>query len=126
MSLKDFVADAKSRINEVDVDAAEKLIAEGYKVLDVREPAEHNSIAIEDSINVPRGVLEPAADLEYPKANPELRDQRDQKWFNTLCNRWPRSLSGRCSTKNGVFFSDKYSWRYDSLERSWETHHCAY
>jgi rhodanese-related sulfurtransferase len=84
MSLKDFVTDAKSRINEVDVDTAEKLIAEGYLVLDVREPAEHDSLAIEDSINVPRGVLEPAADLEYPKANPELRDQRDQKWL-VLC-----------------------------------------
>lgn len=84
MSLKDFISDAKSRIKEVDVDKAEQLIAEGYKVLDVREPSEHNSIAIDDSINVPRGVLEPAADLEYPKSNPDLRDHRDQNWL-ILC-----------------------------------------
>lgn len=84
MGLMDFVMDAKSRIKEVDVITAENLISEGYKILDVREPAEHNQLAIEDSINVPRGVLEPSADLQYPKANPELRDNRDAKWL-VLC-----------------------------------------
>ncbi|HIQ07369.1 MAG TPA: sulfurtransferase, partial [Thiotrichaceae bacterium] len=66
--LIDFVMDAKSRIKEVDVEKAEQLLSEGYKVLDVREPSEHNQLAIENSLNVPRGVLEPAADLQYPKA----------------------------------------------------------
>ena len=84
MGLMDFIMDAKSRIKEVDVNAAEKLIKEGYKVLDVREPAEHNQIAISDSVNIPRGVLEPAADLNYPQANPSLRDNRDAKWL-VLC-----------------------------------------
>ncbi|MCK5726810.1 MAG: rhodanese-like domain-containing protein [Thiotrichaceae bacterium] len=84
LGLMDFVIDAKSRIKEVDVIIAEELIAQGYKVLDVREPSEHNQLAIENSINVPRGVLEPAADLQYPKANPELRDSRDSKWL-VLC-----------------------------------------
>jgi len=84
MGLMDFVMDAKSRIKEVDVIEAEVLIKDGYKVLDVREPAEHNQLAIDNSINVPRGVLEPAADLNYPKANPELRDHRDDKWL-VLC-----------------------------------------
>ena len=84
MSLMDFISDAKSRIKEVSVDQAETLLTEGYKVLDVREPSEHNSMAIEGSINVPRGVLEPSADMNYPKANPELRDHRDQAWL-VLC-----------------------------------------
>ncbi len=84
MGLMDFIMDAKSRIKEVDVDMAEKLLAKDYKLLDVREPAEHNHIAIADSINVPRGVLEPAADLNYPNANPDLRDNRDAKWL-VLC-----------------------------------------
>ena len=81
LGLMDFIKDAKSRIKEVDIDAAESLIAEGYKVLDVREPAEHNSGAIDGSLNVPRGILEAAADLQYPKANPAIRDQRDAKWL---------------------------------------------
>ena len=84
MGLIDFVQDAKSRIKEVDVDTAEKLIAEGYKVLDVREPSEHDNLAIKGSVNVPRGVLEPAADLQYPGANPDLRDHRDTQWL-VLC-----------------------------------------
>ncbi|MGV6809655.1 MAG: rhodanese-like domain-containing protein [bacterium] len=81
MGLMDFVKDAKSRITEVDVSEAVRLISEeGYKVLDVREPAEVAAGAIEGALNVPRGVLEPAADLQYPGANPALRDARDAKW----------------------------------------------
>jgi len=88
--LIDFVMDAKSRIKEVDVEKAEQLLSEGYKVLDVREPSEHNQLAIENSLNVPRGVLEPAADLQYPKANPDLRDSRDAQWL-VLCATGGRS-----------------------------------
>ena len=88
--LIDFVMDAKSRIKEVDVEKAEQLLSEGYKILDVREPSEHNQLAIENSLNVPRGVLEPAADLQYPKANPDLRDSRDAQWL-VLCATGGRS-----------------------------------
>lgn len=81
MGLMDFVKDAKSRIKEVDVTEAARLInEEGYKVLDVREPAEVAAGAIEGALNVPRGVLEPAADLQFPGANPALRDARDANW----------------------------------------------
>ena len=80
-SFMNFVADAKSRIKEVDIDTAEQLIAEGYKVLDIREPHEYIISRIRDSINVPRGVLEPAADLEFAGANPALRDARDDHWL---------------------------------------------
>ena len=81
MSLMDFIKDAKSRIKEVDIDAAEGLIAQGYKVLDVREPAEHAAGAIDGSLNVPRGILEAAADLEFAKGNPALRDGRESQWL---------------------------------------------
>ena len=81
LTLMDFVKDAKSRIKEVDINAAEALIEQGYKVLDVREPAEHHAAAIAGSVNIPRGTLEPSADLNYPKAQPVLRDNRDAKWL---------------------------------------------
>lgn len=84
MSLMDFVKDAKSRIKEVDVNEAESLIAQGYKVLDVREPGEFMAGSISGAMNVPRGVLEPAADFNYPGANPLLRDCRGDNWL-VLC-----------------------------------------
>jgi len=83
-TLDDFLNDAKSRITEIDIDDAEKLINQGYKVLDVREPNEHEAGHIEGSLNIPRGVLEPAADLTFEGANPYLRDGRDSQWL-VLC-----------------------------------------
>ncbi len=76
-----YVEDAKSRITEVDIETAEQLMAEGHKVLDIREPHEYVVSRIRDSINVPRGVLEPAADLEFAGANPALRDAREDNWL---------------------------------------------
>ena len=90
MGLMDFVQDAKTRINEVDVDGGLKMIMEGCKVLDVREPAEYLAGAIEDAVHVPRGVLEPAADMNYPGANPELRDGRGKRWL-VVCRSGGRS-----------------------------------
>ncbi len=84
LGLMDFIKDAKSRINEVDIDTAEKLIEDGYKVLDVREPAEFLSGALENTIHIPRGLLEVAADRQFPGASPQLRDGRDGKWL-VLC-----------------------------------------
>ncbi|MGK0269378.1 MAG: rhodanese-related sulfurtransferase [Cocleimonas sp.] len=78
-TLKDFVMEAKSQIEEVAVTEVETLMAEGYQVLDVREPGEFAAVAIAGAINVPRGVLEPAADL-VTKGREELQD-RDKKWL---------------------------------------------
>lgn len=78
-TLKDFVMNAKSQITEVEITEVDALIAEGYQVLDVREPGEFLAASIEGSVNVPRGVLEPAADLVM-KGREELQD-RDKKWL---------------------------------------------
>lgn len=78
-TLKDFVGEAKSQIDEVGISDIDALLAEGYQVLDVREPGEFLEGTIKGAINVPRGVLEPAADLEF-KGREELQD-RDKKWL---------------------------------------------
>ena len=78
-TLKDFVSEAKSQIDEVGISEIDALLAEGYQVLDVREPGEFLEGTIKGAINVPRGVLEPAADLEF-KGREELQD-RDKKWL---------------------------------------------
>lgn len=79
--LMDYVQSAMANIKTADVAEAKQLIASGYKVLDVREPGEYLTSAIPGAINIPRGVLEPAADLNYPGANPALRDARDADWL---------------------------------------------
>lgn len=85
MGLMDFVKEAKSRINEVDIDTAEQLINEkGYRVLDVREHEEYETGTVGHSLHIPRGLLEAAADRNFPGANPALRDSRDAKWL-LLC-----------------------------------------
>ena len=56
---KDKVAAAKQQITEVTVETAKKLIAEGnINIVDVREGNEYEAGHLDDSILLPRGVLE--------------------------------------------------------------------
>ena len=48
--------------------------------MDVRETAEFLTGTIEGALNVPRGILEPAADRQYAGHRHELMD-RDKKWL---------------------------------------------
>ena len=82
-TLNDYVKEAKSQITEVEVTEVVALLDDGYQVLDIREPAEFISGTIEDAVNVPRGVLEPACDRQFPGRNEKLMD-RDKKWL-TFC-----------------------------------------
>ncbi len=79
-SLMDFVMAAKANINEVDADGLEKLIddKEELLVVDVREPGEFMQGHIKHALLVPRGVLEAAADLNYPKKNDTLSAARNR------------------------------------------------
>lgn len=87
-TMKDFVKEAKSQIEEIQIMEVESLIAEGYQVLDVREPGEYAEGTIQGAMNVPRGVLESAADREI-KGSEALQD-RDKKWL-LLCKSSGRS-----------------------------------
>lgn len=82
-TLMDFVKQAKSQIHEIDVLNVKSLLDEGYYVLDVREPAEFMLGTIEGALNIPRGILEAAADCQYAGRREELMD-RDKKWL-LLC-----------------------------------------
>jgi len=86
--MKDFVQEAKSQIEEIQITDVEALIAEGYQVLDVREPSEFAEGSIQGAMNVPRGVVESAADRVI-KGNDALQD-RDKKWL-LLCKSSGRS-----------------------------------
>ena len=59
-SFRELLAQAKSRIREVDTAGAEQVIAKGdaVVVLDVREPDEYEQGALPGAIHIPRGHLE--------------------------------------------------------------------
>ncbi len=76
-SLKDLVADAKTRIREVSATEAAEAAKQDPRtlILDVREPAEWAEGHIPGALLVPRGMLEAKADLEYANREPRLADR---------------------------------------------------
>jgi len=80
MSLMDFVRAARAQIREVSPAELEEMIHDDKEllVIDVREPSEHEQGHIKNAMLVPRGILEAAADLEYPKHQPELSSARER------------------------------------------------
>ncbi|HQV58265.1 MAG TPA: molybdopterin-synthase adenylyltransferase MoeB [Ilumatobacteraceae bacterium] len=57
-SFRELLANTKAQISEVTTEQAEERIANGYTVLDVREPDEHGQGALPNAIHIPRGQLE--------------------------------------------------------------------
>jgi rhodanese-related sulfurtransferase len=76
----DLLADALERIREIMPWDLRDLLAQAAPplVLDVREPAEFAQARIEGSVNVPRGVLEPACEWGYADTVPALAGGRDR------------------------------------------------
>jgi rhodanese-related sulfurtransferase len=70
----DLVADALTRIKEIQPWDLSKLLAAGETplLLDVREPTEFAALHIPGSINVPRGVLEQSCEWDFDETVPEL------------------------------------------------------
>lgn len=79
-SLKDLVNEVEPRIRELGVDDAATRVKQNAKVLilDVREPAEYAAGHIPGALNVPRGVLEAKADLEYSAREPRLEERNQE------------------------------------------------
>ena len=57
-TFRDLLSAAKAEISEVDTASAERLIADGSLVLDVREPDEYDQGALPGVVHIPRGHLE--------------------------------------------------------------------
>ena len=66
--IKDFVREARAQIREIRASELDAWRAAHPELLliDVREPAEYGAGHIPQALPVPRGVLEGAADPEYP------------------------------------------------------------
>lgn len=79
-TLMDFVQAARAQITEVDGDTLTRMLEEKTDLLlvDVREPSEHEHGHLQNAHLVPRGILEAAADLQYPKHDTLLADAREK------------------------------------------------
>jgi rhodanese-related sulfurtransferase len=60
-------------------------------LLDIRCPNEFDKFRIQDSINVPRGILEIACDYGYEETVPELVEARDRPIL-VICRSGSRSI----------------------------------
>ena len=74
-SLQEFYEDALQTVPEVDAEHATARL-DDHLVLDVREPEEYREGHLPGAINVPRGMLEVAADHEHEKRDTRLWDRR--------------------------------------------------
>ncbi len=110
----DLVQDCLSEVEELlPWDLEQRLSAnDGLLLLDVREPHEFQAMHIQDSLNVPRGVLESASEYDYEETEPELVKARDRDVI-VICRSGNRSvLAARtlkqlgyghvCSLKTGL------------------------
>ena len=71
-SFRELLQQARSAIDEVDTSQGEALLAEGYTLLDVREPDEYEQGAIPGSIHIPRGQLESNIENRVPNRDAQI------------------------------------------------------
>jgi len=60
-------------------------------LLDIREPEEFNAMHVNDSINVPRGILEQSCEWDFEETIPDLVQARD-KPIVLICRSGNRSV----------------------------------
>jgi len=71
-SFRELLQQAKAEIREVDTAGGEQLLAEGWTLLDVREPDEYEQGAIAGSVHIPRGQLESSIENRVPDRSTPL------------------------------------------------------
>ena len=81
MTLVDLVSAARGRISEIDPARLDAEIAAAGDLLlvDVREPDEYRLGHLPGAVPIPRGMLEPSADLQFPNRHPELSQARKRR-----------------------------------------------
>jgi rhodanese-related sulfurtransferase len=94
MGLKELVADARARVQEITPEQVMERLEGGEElvVLDVREPHEFAKGHLPGAVNVPRGLLELKADADSPVADPAVAEQRDAQVV-TYCLKAPGARS---------------------------------
>jgi len=86
MTMKDLVADARSRVGAISPRDAEQAAGAGDLILDVREPAELETEGrIAGALHIPRGILETRADASADSAGARLTGMRGAGRVHVLC-----------------------------------------
>lgn len=80
-TLMDFVGAAYEAVEHIECSKLEEMRNDGQEliILDVREESEYNAGHIPDALNIPRGIIETSADLNYPKRHPVLSEARSKR-----------------------------------------------
>ena len=93
ITYKDMVAEIAPQINECfPWDVQERLESgDDLLFLDVRENQEYDTMHIEGSLHVPRGILETAVEWEHEETEPELVEARDRQ-IVVVCRSGSRSV----------------------------------
>jgi len=93
ITYKDLVAQIAPQIKECfPWDIEDKLKEDGEILfLDVRENHEYDTMHIEDSLHVPRGILETAVEWDHEETEPELVEARN-KQIVVVCRSGSRSI----------------------------------
>lgn len=91
--LVDLLAETLKSVNEImPWDMEEMMEADpDILVLDVRERDEFDTMHVENSLNVPRGIVESACEWGYEETEPELVNARDRKVI-VVCRSGYRSI----------------------------------
>lgn len=91
-TFKQLVDESLKHINELlPWDLVERLKNENFLIVDIREPYEYKEMHIQNSLNVPRGILETACEYDYEETIPELVTAR-QKNIVVVCRSGNRSI----------------------------------
>jgi len=88
--MKDFVAEARTNVEEVSTEDVAALSDDAALLLDVREPGELQGGFLPGAINVPRGILEVKADQTMPPHDVRLADR--EQAIIVYCASGARSL----------------------------------
>ncbi len=93
VTYRDLVAQIAPLIKEYfPWDIEEKLdMGDDILFLDVRENQEYDTMHIEDSLHVPRGILETAVEWDHEETEPDLVEARD-KQIVVVCRSGSRSI----------------------------------
>jgi rhodanese-related sulfurtransferase len=91
--LIDLLAERLKSVNEImPWDMQEMMEADpNILVLDVRERDEYDTMHVQDSLNVPRGIVESACEWGYEETEPELVQARDRTVI-VVCRSGYRSI----------------------------------
>lgn len=87
-----LVEAARANVKELfPWDLAERMQTETLLIVDIREPYEYEAMHIQDSLSVPRGILETACEYDFEETVPELVEARDQEVI-LVCRSGNRSI----------------------------------